>query len=81
LQSRSLPARGRVGLEQANPSSWYQEIRNLLSHQQIRESARKSPGKYLNLAGNLVYLRLQYSGEPQEEKKITNFFHFCFFFW
>jgi len=64
-----------------NPNSWCQEIRKLLGHQEIRESARKSPGKYLNSAGNLAYLRLRCSGEPQEEKKITNFFPFSFFFW
>jgi hypothetical protein len=63
----------------ANPNSWCQEIRKLLGHQEIRESARKSPGKYLNSAGNLAYLRLRCSGEPQEEKKITNFFPFSFF--
>jgi len=58
-----------------------QEIRKVLGHLEIRESARKSPGKYLNSAGNLAYLRLRCSGEPQEEKKITKFFPFSFFFW
>jgi hypothetical protein len=57
----------------ANPNSWCQEIRKLLGHQEIREIARKSPGNYLNSAANLVYLRLRCPGEPQEEKKITNF--------
>jgi hypothetical protein len=51
----------------ANPSSWCQEIRKLLGHQEIRENARKSLGNYLNSAGNLVYLRLRCFGEPQEE--------------
>jgi hypothetical protein len=60
----------------ANPNSWCQEIRKLLGHQEIRESARKSPGNYLNPAGNSVFLRLRCPGEPQEEKKITNFFPF-----
>jgi hypothetical protein len=36
----------------ANPNSWYQEIRKLLGHQEIRECARKSPGNYLNSAEN-----------------------------
>jgi hypothetical protein len=53
----------------------------LLGQQEIRESARKSLGKYLNSAGNLVFLRLRCSGEPQEEKKITIFFLYDFFFW
>jgi len=64
----------------ANPNSWCQEIRKLLGHQEIRESARKSPGKYLNSAGNLLYLRLRCSGEPQEKKKNQHFFSFLIFF-
>jgi hypothetical protein len=63
-----------VLLTKANPNSWCQEIRKQLGHQEIRENARKSPGKYLNSAGHMVYLRLRCSGEPQEEKKMTNFF-------
>ena len=66
----------------ANPNSWCQEIKKLIGHQETRESARKSPGNYLNSAGNLVYLRLRFSGEPQEEKNIINFFFPSdFFFW
>jgi hypothetical protein len=54
---------GLVGVK-ANPNSWCQEIRKLLGHQEIRENSRKSPGNYLNSAGNFVYLRLRCSGEP-----------------
>ena len=57
-----------------NPNSWCQEIRKLLGHQEIRESARKSPGKYLNSAGNLAYLCLRCFGEPQEETKLPILF-------
>jgi hypothetical protein len=64
----------------ANPYSWCQKIRKLLGHQEIRESARKSPEKYLNSAGNFAYLRLRCAGEPQEEKKITIFFPLSDFF-
>ena len=63
----------------ANPSSWCQEIRKLLGHEEIRENARRSLGSHLNSAGNLVYLRLRCSGEPQVEKKITIFFLSDFF--
>jgi hypothetical protein len=64
----------------ANPNSCCQGIRKLLGHRKIRESARKSPGKYLNSAGYLEYLCLRCSGGPQEENKITNFVPsvFCF---
>jgi hypothetical protein len=58
----------------ANPNSWCQEIRKLLGHQEIREIARKSQGKYLNSAGHMVYLRLRCSGEPQDEKNNQYFF-------
>ena len=74
-------AQRQWAVPKANPNSWCQEIRKLLGQQEIRESARKWPGNYLNSAGNLVYLRLRCSGEPQKEKKITNFFSFDFFFW
>jgi hypothetical protein len=70
---RAQRRRGFLWLRtKANPNSWCQEIRKLLGHQEIRESARKSPGNFLISAGDLVYLRLRCSGEPQEEKKITN---------
>jgi hypothetical protein len=52
-----------------NPNSWFQEIRKLLGHNDIWESARKSPGNYLNSAGNFVCLCLRFSGEPQEGNK------------
>ena len=66
-------------LTKANPNSRFQEIRKLLSHQEIREIARKSPGKYLNSAGNLVYLRLRCSGVSHKRRKyhlLVNTFFF-----
>jgi hypothetical protein len=54
-------------------------MRKLQGHQEIRESARKSPGNYLNSAGNLFDLRLRCSSEPQGEKKNHEFVPSDFF--